>query len=239
MNKEDILREVKRTAEANGGTPLGIDRFSAETGIRPYDWEQHWARWGDAVKAAGLAANRFESEGYADTELLERFAKFARELGRLPTRGDLRVKRRNDSKFPCADVFHRRWKMAVLVETLLGYCRSHEGYGDVARLCEEYVPRRPDVSRAAGVRAEQIGYVYLIKSGHFYKIGKTNDAGRRNYELAIQLPERAEQVHVIRTDDPFGIEAYWHKRFEEKRKNGEWFDLDATDIAAFKRRKFM
>jgi Meiotically up-regulated gene 113 len=79
----------------------------------------------------------------------------------------------------------------------------------------------------------------MAKHGRHYKIGKSFDVPRRHREIAIELPEKLDVVHVIRTDDPSGVEAYWHKRFAAKRTNGEWFALAADDVRAFKRRRFM
>jgi len=82
-------------------------------------------------------------------------------------------------------------------------------------------------------------FVYLLKSGKFYKIGRTNSVGRRQYEIATQMPEEVTEVHRISTDDSTGIERYWHQRFASKRLKGEWFNLSKEDIATFKLRKFM
>ena len=68
-----------------------------------------------------------------------------------------------------------------------------------------------------------------------YKIGFTKNKLRREGEIGIELPQKIEPIHVIETDDPSGVEAYWHRRFAEKRIKHEWFALSAEDVQAFKR----
>jgi len=240
MNKSFILEEIKRTAEANGGVPLGLRKFEQETGIKKSEWlAKIWPRWSDALREAGFKPNQLTG-AYDKTELLQKYAGLAKELGRLPSSNDLRFKTRNEKEFPSQSTFENRFGlMRELVKQIGDYCRGQNGYEAVVQLCLEYSLRNPVVSEESQATKEQMGFVYLIKSARFYKIGKTNAAGRREREIALQLPEKATTVHVIRTDDPSGIEDYWHKRFAPNRQNGEWFELSAHDVAAFKRRKFM
>ena len=241
MTKEHILAEIRRTAAANGGVPLGVGRFFAETGIKESDWRgKLWARWGDALKEAGFQPNQYNA-ARTDEDLLDNLAGLVREFGRFPVMTEIKLRSRSDPKFPSHNTFRRYGGQRALAAQLEKFCRDR-GENDLAELCA-VAAKTDDADDAEEVpektAAGELGYVYLMKAGRFYKIGRTNALGRRERELAIQLPEAAKVVHSIKTDDPAGIEEYWHRRFQDRRKNGEWFELTSQDLAAFRRRKFM
>jgi hypothetical protein len=239
MNKAHILNEITRAATANGGIPLGEARFEAATGIKRTNWFGiHWAKWGDAVQEAGFTSNEFNKAFEAEL-LLGKYAQYTRELGRLPTAGELRLKRRNDPEFPSWNTFARFGTKTDMAKKLIQHCRLLQGFDDVIEQCEDYLrsylPADNDDVASSGKVV--IGYVYLLKHGsrREYKIGRTNNKLRREGEIGIELPEKIEPIHVIETDDPAGIEAYWHRRFVDKRLRNEWFALTADDVRAFKR----
>jgi hypothetical protein len=235
MTKQQILAEIQRTAAANGGAPLGRERFERKTGIKESQWlGKFWASWGDAVIEAGLKVNPWNT-AYPEEHLLGSFARLTRDLGRLPTTPHMRMKRRSDPTFPNDKVFERFGDRSGLVARLRTFCEQHQEFADVLDIIGPASPPASGSSR----HVPPIGYVYLTKFGKHFKIGRTNAVGRRERELAIQLPEKSKTVHVIETDDPEGIETYWHRRFAAKRGNGEWFALDTVDVAAFKRRRVM
>jgi hypothetical protein len=239
VDKEQILQEIRRTAAENGGTPLGRLRFESETGICYSDWcGKHWARWGDAVKQAGFVPNQLVT-AYDDEELLENLAQLARELGDLPVETEIRMKARGDSDFPSHNSFRRLGGKAEIVRRLHEYCIRHGDYDHVRKMCEKHTSPKRSVPEETDDRDAQIGFVYLMKSGRFYKIGHSDAPGRRQYDLAIQLPEKVELIHKIPTGAPEAAERFWHERFEAKRKRGEWFALNALDVKTFRRCKSM
>ena len=240
MDKQHILSEIKRTSATNGGVPLGKSRFLQETGIKESDWiGKIWARWGDAIREAGFEPNRLQT-AYSEDALIQKFIGLARELGHFPVATEVRMKARSDDSFPWHNTFARFGSKQQFATRILNYCKGRTGCDDIVALCTPVARAASDESAKDEIEPEMVaGFVYLMKSGRYYKIGRSNAAGRREYELAIQLPEKLITVHTIRTDDPAGIEEYWHRRFANKRKNGEWFDLVTADVNAFKRRKFM
>ncbi len=241
-DRDYILSEIQRTAHQNGGTPLGAKRFADATGIKDRDWlGKYWVRWSDALKEAGLAPNAFQT-AYDDDALLAKLATFVRELGHFPIKAEIQMRKQADKAFPSYTAWRRRGTLRELAATLLTYCEGRSDYDDVIESCSAVANAPPPKERAeprTRVADVVFGEVYLLRAGKHYKIGRSNAAGRRERELAIQLPEKAAVVHTIKTDDPPGIEFYWHRRFADRRKNGEWFELTADDVASFRRRRFM
>ncbi len=88
-NKRFIINEIRRTAEANGGVPLGMITFYRATGIRIGDWRgKLWLRWSDAVTEAGLPPNK-KAGPYDEEFLIDTFIGLMRELGHFPTSTEL------------------------------------------------------------------------------------------------------------------------------------------------------
>jgi hypothetical protein len=236
MDKDYIISEIKRTAQIHGGAPLGVDRFFQETGIRKYDWYgKFWTKWGDAIIEAGYRPNDF-NQSLPEDFLLSKFVDLLQELNRFPTSGDLRMKARSDDSFPNHSTFSKFGNKASLVEAVKDYCTT-KNLDHLLLLCP--IPNTEQHIDKELIEDEIFGTVYLYKSQSYYKIGRTNNTKRRDREIKLQLPFQAEIVHTISTDDPVGIEKYWHQRFASKRLNGEWFQLSKVDVVAFKRRKFM
>ncbi len=240
MDKEHILSEIKRTTDENGGYPLGRDKFEKETGIKVSDWwGKHWSRWSDAVEEAGYSPNKMQT-AYQDDFLIQKIIKLIQEIGHFPTASELRLKAYQDKTYPSHNTFSRFGNRNELRQVVLNYSEIHFMPEEVIDACRKYKYKSiPQQSQKEEEVKSEFGFVYLMKSGKHYKIGRSNCAERREFELRILLPEKIELVHKIKTDDPVGIESYWHNRFKDKHKSGEWFELSISDIKAFKRRKFM
>jgi hypothetical protein len=191
MTKEQILDEIRRIAAANNGVLPGAQRFRTETGISESAWSgKYWARWGDALREAGFSPNVWQLP-HSDDVFVQSYIRLICGLGHFPAVRELSLKRREDSSFPSSGAFARFGSKTTAARRIIEFCRQNNGYEDVISICEpvavESSPRTDKTSTPQVVE----GFVYLIKSGRHYKIGRSNSAGRREYELAIQLPDKA------------------------------------------------
>lgn len=230
--RERIIAEIQRIAKEIGRAP-GRDVFQKYTGIKTHQWSgKIWASWGDALKEAGLEGNTLQGKSDPHS-MLKAVGDAALALGKMPTTAELQLYLQNSDGPSAKTIFNTYTPRQRLVAALRDWVVSNPDYASILKLLPTTSPE------AAGDKSQRSdGYVYLIKSGEFYKIGRSDELERRVKEIRIALPEAAILEHTIATDDPSGIEAYWHRRFADRRANGEWFKLSKTDIQAFKKRKF-
>jgi hypothetical protein len=235
--RDEIIREIRRLAAESGQAP-GQKLFARETGIADHLWRgKFWARWGDALVEAGFQPNEWVGRLNSQSVLLGVVAA-CRHYGRVPTRDEIDIYRKTDPSIPSTQAISRHLGgRAELIEALREHTAGDVAFVDIAAMLPAPVPAKQKSESSKLSRLVE-GFVYLIKSGDFYKVGRSDDLERRVKEIRVAMPDKAELVHSIRTDDPSGIEAYWHRRFADKRANGEWFRLSSLDVAAFRKRKY-
>lgn len=190
IERQHIIDEIKRTAEANGGLALGVRRFETETGIGPYAWGRFWPRFAEAQHEAGFASNEFVT-AISEDMLLEHLITLIRDLGRYPTAAELSMRGRNDSRFPTEKVFRRIGDKQQKLGALLAYCHDRSGYEDIILLCEPHVVSAIISQEVEAPQGDvRVGYVYLLKfRRNDYKIGASMDPERRFGEIATKMPE--------------------------------------------------
>ena len=245
-DKQFVLSEIRRTAALNGGKPLGIGRFKTETGIAQHEWSGiHWARWSDALSEAGFEPLEW-TQALNEEEMIEAMARLVRRYNRFPVKPEIFIEKRGNPQVPTPTVFFKRFGgRSEAIQKVRDYCSSRKEYSDVFAILEREVTDETGTNGSAEIntgaaKSSPSGYVYLVKSGRVYKIGHSENHWRRKSELHKQTSGGITEIHTIAAiDDAPGIERYWHERFKEKRQHGEWFDLSAEDISAFKKRKFM
>lgn len=78
-------------------------------------------------------------------------------------------------------------------------------------------------------------YLINLEDSDLYKIGITdiNKIDQRVASLQTGAPKKLNIISLFRTDFATIIEKNLHKFFNEKRTNGEWFNLNDDDLSEF------
>src|SRR5947209_9983029 len=137
-----IYNDIKRTAAANGGVPIGWKRFVTETGIGEAVWKgKLWARWSEAIREAGFTPNAMV-QAYGEDDLLAKYAKLAVEFGRLPTNMDIRLRINNGLRIPDCATFRRAFGGKLqLIAKLRKFCEGRDEFSAAVPLCDSYLSR--------------------------------------------------------------------------------------------------
>lgn len=81
---------------------------------------------------------------------------------------------------------------------------------------------------------KKYGFVYLLKTGEFYKIGKTFNIKKRVSSIQTANPNKIELIAYKESGDAFSDEQEVHKLLKDYRVRGEWFKLPEELVSSLK-----
>jgi hypothetical protein len=225
----EIIVKLKSAIASNGGQPPSSRAFFKASGLNHRDLlRAGWPTYGALLQSQGLQPTEMR-RGYTDEEVFRPLAELVVSLGHFPTQNEREVERHRNQAFPSSEAYIRRGRGVMLEHALREWCQTTGNFPELVQTLKQS-PSAPYVA-APVVR----GYVYMLRAGNRIKIGKESTEGARQAAAGTWL-ENPTVIHRIPTDDPEGVEKYWHERFKKQGKHvkGELFNLSAADIAAFK-----
>jgi len=125
------------------------------------------------------------------------------------------------------EVFLRYWKIQAMAYDMVELCETVRDFVNAHHALDLEYRRR---------NKEPDGYLYVLRLGTeppLYKIGRTIDFDSRIRRLKsqVKLPWPLEVVYTFECEDMVDAETHFHRRFAQKRQNGEWFALDDVDLS--------
>jgi len=79
------------------------------------------------------------------------------------------------------------------------------------------------------------GYIYILKSRKFYKIGRTKNPESRLKTYQTENPHGIKVIEMTEVYDYEKAEATLLSRFEPKKQTGEWFNFNLNDVKEAKK----
>ena len=79
-------------------------------------------------------------------------------------------------------------------------------------------------------RPTRNGHIYVVHTNGYHKIGRSSNVKERINGLRATVPTPLELICTIPSTDTYTDEKNLHERFDDKRTQGEWFELTEEDI---------
>lgn len=79
------------------------------------------------------------------------------------------------------------------------------------------------------------GFIYVVRSQGFYKIGRTKNKESRTRKYVTENPLPIEFVVWTEVDACWHVERELHKALEPKRYRSEWYRLEDGDVEKIKK----